>query len=63
MLSSNTTIGHETLAGRGLDFHGYLYWMAVAALFGFTILFNVGFALALSFQKCKSPLIVMESNL
>ncbi|KAB1202044.1 Pleiotropic drug resistance protein 3 [Morella rubra] len=51
MLSPNITLGQEILGGRGLNFKGYFYWISVAALFGFAILFNAGFTLALSFLK------------
>ncbi|XP_062144197.1 pleiotropic drug resistance protein 3-like [Alnus glutinosa] len=51
MLSTNTTIRQETLESRGLDFSGYLYWISVGALFGFAIVFNIGYILALSFLK------------
>lgn len=50
-LSTNTTLGNEVLDSRGLNFDGYLYWISVCALFGFTILFNIGFTLALTFLK------------
>ncbi|XP_052192050.1 pleiotropic drug resistance protein 3-like [Diospyros lotus] len=51
MLPTNTTIGQQTLASRGLDFDGYFFWISVGALFGLTIAFNTGFAVALSFLK------------
>ncbi|GLT62435.1 hypothetical protein SLA2020_350740 [Shorea laevis] len=51
MLSTNTTIGRETLENRGLNFNGYLYWISLGALFGFAIVFNIGYILALSFLK------------
>ncbi|CAI9101368.1 OLC1v1038674C1 [Oldenlandia corymbosa var. corymbosa] len=47
--ASNTNIGHETLHSRGLDFHENLFWIALAALLGFTLLFYTGFTLALTF--------------
>ncbi|XP_022154233.1 pleiotropic drug resistance protein 3-like isoform X2 [Momordica charantia] len=47
--STNTTIGHIILQSRGLDFHQYFYWISLGALFGFAVLFNVGFTLALTF--------------
>ncbi|XWS57389.1 hypothetical protein CRYUN_Cryun09bG0170100 [Craigia yunnanensis] len=50
-ISSNTTIGQALLESRGLNFDGYLFWISVGALFGFTIVFNIGFTLALSFLK------------
>ncbi|XVF05898.1 hypothetical protein REPUB_Repub06bG0001600 [Reevesia pubescens] len=50
-ISSNTTIGQRLLESRGLNFEGYLFWISLGALFGFTIVFNIGFTLALSFLK------------
>ncbi|KAI3676032.1 hypothetical protein L1987_85628 [Smallanthus sonchifolius] len=49
--STNTTIGLQTLKSRGLDFEGYYYWISLGALFGFALLFNIGFILALSYFK------------
>ncbi|KAK1401932.1 pleiotropic drug resistance protein 3-like [Heracleum sosnowskyi] len=54
MLSMNTTIGHQTLMDRGLDFSGYFLWVSLGALFGFILFFNVGFILALNFLKAPS---------
>ncbi|KAK6157910.1 hypothetical protein DH2020_012158 [Rehmannia glutinosa] len=51
LLSGNTTVGHITLENRGLNFDGHLFWISVCALFGFAVLFNAGFTLALSFLK------------
>ncbi|XP_038702837.1 pleiotropic drug resistance protein 3-like isoform X2 [Tripterygium wilfordii] len=51
LLSANTTIGRQTLESRGLNFDGYMYWISLGALFGFALLFNVGYTLALSFLK------------
>ncbi|XP_049933597.1 pleiotropic drug resistance protein 3-like isoform X2 [Nymphaea colorata] len=47
----NTTIGQQILLSRGLHFPGYFYWISLAALFGFTILLNLGFTMALTFLK------------
>uniref|UniRef100_A0A9I9CWU5 ABC transporter domain-containing protein n=1 Tax=Cucumis melo TaxID=3656 RepID=A0A9I9CWU5_CUCME len=47
--ATNTTIGHEVLKSRGLDYHKSLYWISVAALFGLAFIFNIGFVLALTF--------------
>ncbi|KAI6684518.1 hypothetical protein NL676_030431 [Syzygium grande] len=49
--SSNTTIGRTILDSRGLNFDGYYFWISVGALLGFTLLFNIGFTLALTFLK------------
>ncbi|GMY22102.1 pleiotropic drug resistance protein 3-like [Fagus crenata] len=51
MLSTNTTIGQGILESRGLSFDRYLYWISLGTLFGFTILFNIGYILALTFLK------------
>ncbi|KAK4595262.1 hypothetical protein RGQ29_013623 [Quercus rubra] len=51
MLSTNNTIGQEILKSRGLNFDGYLYWISLGALFGFIIVFNIGYVLALTFLK------------
>ncbi|KAL4636641.1 hypothetical protein ACB092_03G023500 [Castanea dentata] len=56
MLSTNTTIGQEILESRGLNFDGYLYWISLGALFGFIIVFNIGYVLALTFLKCRMVL-------
>lgn len=49
--SGNMTIGREVLVTHGLDFEGYFYWISLGALFGFTILFDAVFILALTFLK------------
>lgn len=51
MTSSNITVGLQTLQSRGLDFDGYYYWISLGALFGFALLFNIGFVLSLTFFK------------
>ncbi|XP_060969402.1 pleiotropic drug resistance protein 3 [Cannabis sativa] len=50
-VSGNTTLGHQTLESRGLNFESYFYWISIGALIGLTVLFNVGFTLALTFMK------------
>ncbi|KAM1961523.1 hypothetical protein ACFX16_021942 [Malus domestica] len=47
----NTTLSLQVLESRGLNFEGYFYWISLGALVGFTVLFNVGFTLALTFLK------------
>ncbi|KAH1114108.1 hypothetical protein J1N35_007486 [Gossypium stocksii] len=49
VMSGNTSIGQQTLESRGLSFDGYFYWISVAALFGFILLFNAVFTFALTF--------------
>ncbi|KAF2312683.1 hypothetical protein GH714_039581 [Hevea brasiliensis] len=51
IVSGNTTIGQQTLEIRGLNYHDYFYWISVGVLIGFTVLFNIGFILALTFLK------------
>ncbi|XP_031274838.1 pleiotropic drug resistance protein 3-like isoform X2 [Pistacia vera] len=51
MLPTNTTIGNEILDSRGINYKGYFFWISLGALFGFTLLFNTVFVLALSFLK------------
>ncbi|KAG2721210.1 hypothetical protein I3843_02G058000 [Carya illinoinensis] len=45
----NTTIGREVLTSHGLNFESYFYWISLGALLGFTILFDAGFVLALTY--------------
>lgn len=47
----NTTIGREVLIIHGLNFNGYFYWISLAALLGFTFLFDLSFILALTCFK------------
>ncbi|EXB53833.1 Pleiotropic drug resistance protein 3 [Morus notabilis] len=66
MLSTNRTIGQQTLESRGLNFDNkYIHWISLGALFGFTIVFNIGFTLALSFLKAPGPshAIISRENL
>uniref|UniRef100_J3NCE9 ABC transporter domain-containing protein n=1 Tax=Oryza brachyantha TaxID=4533 RepID=J3NCE9_ORYBR len=48
---SGVTIGRRVLTDRGLDFPDYFYWIAVAALVGFILLFNIGFAIGLTIKQ------------
>ncbi|KAL6193546.1 hypothetical protein ACLB2K_034630 [Fragaria x ananassa] len=50
-MSGNTTLGNQVLESRGLHFDDYFYWISFGALMGFTLLFNIGFTLALTFLK------------
>ncbi|KAH9766508.1 ABC transporter G family member 37 [Citrus sinensis] len=50
-IAENTTIGRYTLTSHGLNFESYFYWISVAALIGFMILFDLGFILALTYLK------------
>ena len=49
--SSNVTIGQQVLISRGLDFSAYFYWISVAALLGFWMVFNFAITWALSYLK------------
>ncbi|KAK4559505.1 hypothetical protein RGQ29_008644 [Quercus rubra] len=49
--SSNVTIGQQVLISRGLDFSAYFYWISVAALLGFWMVFNIAITWALSYLK------------
>ncbi|CAK9322840.1 unnamed protein product, partial [Citrullus colocynthis] len=49
--ATNTTIGHEVLQSRGLDYPQSMYWISLAALFAFALIFNIVFVLALTFLK------------
>ncbi|XVF31519.1 hypothetical protein REPUB_Repub16aG0153000 [Reevesia pubescens] len=65
MLAMHTTIGKATLESRGLYFDEYFFWIALAALFGFTIVYNIGFTFALSFLKSlgSSRVIISDEKL
>ncbi|KAH6803364.1 pleiotropic drug resistance 9 [Perilla frutescens var. frutescens] len=49
--SGNSTVGRKTLENHGLYFDGHVFWISLGAMFGFALLFNIGFILALSFLK------------
>ncbi|KAJ0013555.1 hypothetical protein Pint_21103 [Pistacia integerrima] len=51
MLPTNATIGKAILDSRRLKYEGHLLRISLGALFGFVLLFNTGFVLALSFLK------------
>lgn len=55
-MSANSSMGQQVLDNRGLNFDGYFYWISIAALIGFTVLFNVGFTMMLTFLNCKFTL-------
>ncbi|KAK1401931.1 ABC transporter domain-containing protein [Heracleum sosnowskyi] len=62
MSSTNTTIGHQALIDRGLDYNEYFFWISLGSLFGFILFFNFGFILALSFLNapCSRAVISRE---
>ncbi|KAJ0536569.1 putative ABC transporter, P-loop containing nucleoside triphosphate hydrolase [Helianthus annuus] len=47
---------------RGLDFEGYYYWISIGALFGFVLLFNIGFILALSYLKAPGTRAIISKE-
>ncbi|PKU84878.1 Pleiotropic drug resistance protein 3 [Dendrobium catenatum] len=51
--SENMTLGQHILKSQGLDFKNYFYWLSIGALFGFTLLLNIGIALALTYSNSK----------
>lgn len=51
--TSNSTVGHQLLESRGLNYGDRFFWISIGALFGFVLVFNIGFTLALTFLKRK----------
>ncbi|KAL4603910.1 hypothetical protein ACB092_10G157600 [Castanea dentata] len=49
--SSNVTLGHQVLMSRDLDFSAHFYWISVAALVGYWMVFNIAITFALSYLK------------
>lgn len=49
--NQNHTLGELVLISRGIFTENYWYWIDVGVLFGFAILFNIGFTIALSLMK------------
>ncbi|KAL8527705.1 hypothetical protein ACS0TY_005522 [Phlomoides rotata] len=52
----------QTLANRGLNFGGNLFWVSVGALFGLALLFNIGFILALTYLKPSASRPIISSD-
>lgn len=48
-----STVGKELLKARGMFTEGHWYWICILALFGFSLIFNVLFVLALTFLTRK----------
>ncbi|XP_051146775.1 pleiotropic drug resistance protein 3-like isoform X2 [Andrographis paniculata] len=62
--SGNTTVGHQTLESRGLNYGANLFWISFGALLGFTVVFDIGFTLALTFLKpVRSRAIISSEQL
>ncbi|XP_050220411.1 pleiotropic drug resistance protein 3-like [Mercurialis annua] len=51
MSVGNVPLGRAVLISHGLDFESYYYWISLGVLFGFTVLFDIGFILALTYLK------------
>ncbi|CAI8614417.1 unnamed protein product [Vicia faba] len=49
--NSMEPLGIEVLKSRGFFTESYWYWIGVGALIGYTLLFNLGYILALTFLK------------
>ncbi|KAJ9557167.1 hypothetical protein OSB04_011781 [Centaurea solstitialis] len=62
MMPTNTTIGRQILQSRGLDFDGSYFWISVGALFGFAMLFNIGFILALTYLKAPGTRAIISKE-
>ncbi|KAL2477803.1 ABC transporter G family member 37 [Forsythia ovata] len=60
--AGNSTLGQVILESRGLSYGGYLFWRSVGALFGFAVLFNIGFTLALSYLKPPGSRAIISSE-
>ncbi|KAL5074766.1 hypothetical protein RYX36_013750 [Vicia faba] len=50
----NITVGREVLKSRGLDFDSNFFWISIAALLGFTVVFDILFVVALTYLKGES---------
>ncbi|KAI3525078.1 hypothetical protein L1887_03749 [Cichorium endivia] len=46
---NGTTLGRTAITARGFFPYAYWYWIAIGATVGFTIIFNITFALSLEF--------------
>ncbi|CAI8592699.1 unnamed protein product [Vicia faba] len=47
----NITVGREVLKSRGLDFDSNFFWISIAALLGFAVVFDILFVVALTYLK------------
>jgi hypothetical protein len=54
---SHLTLGMKVLQGFGIQHEAYWYWVGVAALVGFTVLFNFMYTMSLTYlnRKLRSP--------
>ncbi|KAF8011701.1 hypothetical protein BT93_J2087 [Corymbia citriodora subsp. variegata] len=60
--SSNEPLGIQVLKSRGFFTEAYRYWIGVGALFGFIILFNFGFSVALALLNPFRKSQMVKSN-
>ena len=51
--SPDSTLGRKVLQNFGVQQEAYWYWVGIAALYGFTILLNVIYALSLTYLQRK----------
>jgi hypothetical protein len=49
LTSQNISLGIQVLESRGLFHEDYFYWIGLGSLIGFTVLFNLGYTLALTY--------------
>ncbi len=56
--TSNKTLGHAIIERRGLFAEARFYWIGIGALFGFCIIYNVLFTLALAYLNRKSVMLL-----
>ncbi|XP_058092596.1 pleiotropic drug resistance protein 3-like [Magnolia sinica] len=52
--SANVSVGEQVMRKRGLLYESYFYWISLGALFGFIVILNTVFILALTFLKSPS---------
>ncbi|KDO58224.1 hypothetical protein CISIN_1g000524mg [Citrus sinensis] len=62
--NSYESIGVQVLKSRGFFAHAYWYWLGLGALFGFILLFNLGFTMAITFlnQLEKPRAVITEES-
>ncbi|CAJ1922092.1 unnamed protein product [Sphenostylis stenocarpa] len=53
--NSTEPLGVEVLKSRGFFIQSYWFWIGVAALIGYTLLFNLGYILALAYLSREEP--------
>lgn len=58
---SASTVGTAFLKSRGMFTSGYWYWLAIGALIGFIILFNILFVLSITYLNRKLHILIRTS--